>query len=182
MAFEWSDVGEYLGKYGGKALKVVSAVATGGAPAGIASVVSMFTEATGETDPGKALEAFKSNPELIVKMEAIESRERQNTLKHHRLMVELELDDKQKAHATTQATIQAGDKADDRLVRWTRPLQSWCSLIIAGVYSMSETIDIAVLMVWLTLPFAYAGLRQIGKGIDSKTLGKVTAAIHAGKK
>jgi hypothetical protein len=66
--------------------------------------------------------------------------------------------------------MRADDVAEDRLVRWTRPLQAWVGLISGIVYVFAnDKPDITILGILLALPWAYSGLRQIGKGIDSFT-------------
>lgn len=57
---------------------------------------------------------------------------------------------------------------ESAVVRPTRPLQSWVSMLAAVNYALMYTNpDATILGLLLTLPCAYAGLRQIGKGIDS---------------
>jgi hypothetical protein len=83
-------------------------------------------------------------------------------------MEEARLKDAQAEHHETQETVRAGDRAEDKFVRWTRPGQSWVSLIAAITYAFnSATPNWEVLSLLLALPWAYAGLRQIGKGIDT---------------
>ena len=65
---------------------------------------------------------------------------------------------------TDEETIRAADQSGDTLVRSTRPLQSWVSLVAAIVYVFTlESPDIFVLSALLTLPFTYAGLRGVDK-------------------
>lgn len=87
--------------------------------------------------------------------------------------LELQLNDLQQEHKTTQETIRNGDNSDDIVVRRTRPLQSWTSLVAAIVYVFTvENVNFDILMLLLTLPWAYAGLRQIGKGVTAFAVGK----------
>jgi hypothetical protein len=89
-------------------------------------------------------------------------------------MTRLELEDEQASHHETQVTVRAGDKAEDQFVRRTRPAQSWISLIAALFYALyNDSPDVMILGALLTLPWAYAGLRQVGKGIDSFTSKKL---------
>lgn len=82
--------------------------------------------------------------------------------------LELQLADAQAEHKETQETIRAGDRAEDPFVRRTRPGQSWVSLFAALAYVFTaDSIDPTILGLLLTLPWAYAGLRQIGKGVDT---------------
>lgn len=90
--------------------------------------------------------------------------------------IRIENQDAQAEHHETQETIRAGDKADDQFVRRTRPAQSWVSLIAALFYAFYTDIDtdfeLYVLGMLMMLPWTYAGLRQIGKGIDAWKSGK----------
>ena len=71
---------------------------------------------------------------------------------HIRAMEEMRLKDAQAEHHETQETIRAGDKAEDRFVRWTRPAQSWVSLLAALAYALmskSPSLElVALLQVW----------------------------------
>ena len=81
-------------------------------------------------------------------------------------MLKIRLEDEQVEHKETQATIRNGDNSQYWFVRFTRPGQSWASLIAAFVYVfIAENTDIYVLIALLTLPWTYAGLRQVGKGL-----------------
>jgi hypothetical protein len=105
-----------------------------------------------------------------VKLKELATQEEANIRQHIQAMHLAELADAQAEQTETQNTIRAGDKAEDPFVRRTRPAQSWLSLIaaLAYVFTTSEP-DVTVLGLLLTLPWAYAGLRQVGKGIDSLT-------------
>jgi len=95
-------------------------------------------------------------------------------------MERLRLEDAQKEQEQTQTTIRTGDTAEDPFVRRTRPAQSWVSLLAALFYVfITQSPDITILMALLTLPWAYAGLRQVGKGVDS--VAGVMAKRSAGK-
>ena len=83
-------------------------------------------------------------------------------------MKRLELEDAQAQHQTTQQTIQNSDNSQYAFVRNTRPGQSWVSLIAAIAYVfINDQPDVMILGALLTLPWAYAGLRQVGKGVNS---------------
>jgi hypothetical protein len=87
---------------------------------------------------------------------------------HERDLLALINADRQAEHRETQETVRAGDRAEDAFVRRTRPGQSWVSLFAALAYVFASTeIDPTILGLLLTLPWAYAGLRQIGKGVDA---------------
>ena len=173
MDINWSDVGDWLKENAGTGAALVGGLLTGNVPVAVAAGVSLVTGATGEASPAKVLATFQNDPATVIKLRELAVKDEDNIRKHIEEMTRLELEDKQKAHETTQKTIRNADNSEDILVRWTRPLQSWMSLCFAGAYvGYSKVIDIAVLGLLLSLPFAYAGLRQLGKWGDSKKLMK----------
>lgn len=177
----WGKVGEWIKGNAGSGVALVGSLLTGNVPGAIAAGISMVSSATGTDDPARALEMLQGNPETMLKLKELYYRNEEDVRSHLEEMTRLDLEDKQKAHDTTQETIRGGDKAEDPFVRRTRPAQSWLSLLGAFFYVFSsETVDIAVLGILMALPFSYAGLRQIGKGIDSHAIGKV-AAVARGK-
>lgn len=125
----------------------------------IAGIVQQVT-GTGTIDTAKtALE----NPEVATEL-------RLALLSHELRLREAAFADVQARHAQTQRTIRAGDAANDRFVRWTRPGQSWLCLIFAGVYVFTaDSVDGFILGTLLTLPGAYFGLREFGKRTDART-------------
>ena len=129
----WSGVGKWLSKNAGGLLGLAGSVATGNIPGGVAAVASMIGEATGETDPAKALSVLQGDPVSMIRLEEIAKRNEQDIRKHHRDMLELQLKDEQSAHTTQQDTIKEGDRATDEYVRRTRPRmarQSWWGGVI----------------------------------------------------
>ena len=79
-------------------------------------------------------------------------------------MEKIRLEDEQAQHKETQETIRAGDKADDKFIRWTRPGMSWCGLGLAAAYVIN--IPDANEMIFygiMALPYSYMGLREFGK-------------------
>lgn len=170
----WGKVGEWLKSNGKGVLKVAGAVMTGGPVAGVAAVASLVAGATGETEPAAALSKLQTDPATMIHLQELANANEADIRKHHAEVLALELQDKQAEHHETQETIRAGDRAEDRFVRWTRPGQSWVSLAAALAYAfVNETPDTYVLGALLALPWAYAGLRQVGKGIDSLSAAKV---------
>jgi hypothetical protein len=165
---EWKDVGDWLQKNAGTGAALVGSLLVGNVPGAVAAGVSLVAGATGHATPDAALQAFQSDPATVVKLRELANANEADIRAHIAKMTELDLADKQAEQHETQETIRAGDKAEDRFVRWTRPGQSWMSLGSAIVYVFaSKAPDITVLTLLLSLPWAYAGLRQIGKGIDS---------------
>ena len=173
---EWQDVGTWMKDNAGAGAALVGSLLTGNIPGAVAAGVSLVSGATGEAHPEKALAAMQSDPGTLLKLRELAVKEEAEIRQHIRAMEELRLKDAQAEHHETQETIRAGDKAEDRLVRWTRPLQSWASLAAALGYAlMSKAPSMELLALLLALPWAYAGLRQIGKGMDT------VAAAKAGK-
>ncbi len=179
----WKGVGDWIKENAGTGASLVGSLLTGNLPGAVAAGVSLVSGATGTDDPVKALAALQNDPETMIKLKELAVQENQNIRKHLEEMTRLDLEDKQNEHQTTQQTVQAGDKAQDRFVRWTRPGQSWCSLFFAFYYIHTSTVeaeivegvairaaqspDVTVVGILLALPFAYAGLRQVGKGVNA---------------
>ena len=164
----WSDVGGWIKDNAGSGAALVGSLLTGNVPGAIAAGVSLVSSATGTDNPEMALASLQNNPESLVKLKELYYKNEDAVRGHIQEMTRLKLEDDQKSHEQTQLTIRSGDNASDRFVRWTRPGQSWCSLGASFVYVFnSATVDVTILAALLTLPWAYAGLRQIGKGVDS---------------
>lgn len=164
---EWKDVGDWLQKNAGTGAALVGSLLTGNLPGAVAAGVSLVGAATGHATPDEALQAFQGDPATVVKLKELALQNEASIREHIRQMTELQLQDAQKEQEQTQLTIRAGDVASDRFVRWTRPGQSWLSLGAAIAYVFAKTDPSGdVLLLLLTLPWAYAGLRQIGKGVD----------------
>ncbi len=167
---EWGDVGSWIKDNAGAGASLVGSLLVGNVPGAIAAGVSMVSGATGTDDPVKALQALQSDPQTMVKLRELANQEEDSIRRHIAEMRRIELEDQQKEHEETQKTVRAGDVASDRFVRWTRPGQSWISLFAAiGYVFYSDSPELWILGALLTLPSAYAGLRQVGKGIDSFT-------------
>lgn len=173
----WSDVGKWVKDNAGTGAALVGSLLTGNVPGAIAAGVSLVSGATGTDDPAKALAALQNDPQAVIRLRELANQEQDSIRRHIADMERARLEDAQKEHEQTQETIRAGDSAEDAFVRRTRPAQSWVSLLAALVYAfIAEPPDIMVLGALLTLPWAYAGLRQIGKGIDS-----ISGVIGKGK-
>lgn len=167
---EWGDVGSWIKDNAGAGASLVGSLLVGNVPGAIAAGVSMVSGATGTDDPVKALQALQSDPQTMVRLRELANQEEDSIRRHIADMKRIELEDQQKEHEETQKTVRAGDVANDRFVRWTRPGQSWVSLFAAiGYVFYSDSPELWILGALLTLPSAYAGLRQVGKGIDSFT-------------
>lgn len=172
----WETVGEWLQQNAGTGAALVGSLLTGNVPGAIAAGVSLVSSATGTADPAKALAQLQTDPATVVRLRELAIQEEAGIREHLRAMTELQLKDGQAEHEQTQATIRSGDNSADPFVRRTRPGQSWVSLFAALAYVfLNTTPDVYVLGLLLTLPWAYAGLRQVGKGIE------VFASMKRGK-
>lgn len=162
----WSDVGEWLKGNATTGAVLVGSLLTGNVPAAVAAGVSLVSSATGAADPDHALEQLKSDPAARIRLAELQQQEQASIRGHIEAITALQLQGAAAEHHETQETIRQGDKADDLLVRSTRPLQSWLSLIAAIVYIfMAPEHDGYVLAALFTLPCAYAGLRGVDKAI-----------------
>lgn len=164
----WADVGQWLKDNAASGAALVGSLLTGNVPAAVAAGVSLVASATGSDDPNKALQSLQRDPATVVKLQELANQAEASIREHIRAMTELQLQDQQAEHHETQETIRAGDRAEDKFVRWTRPGQSWLSLGLGAAYVFgTESPDVMIFGMFLTLPWAYAGLRQIGKGVDA---------------
>lgn len=170
----WKKVGEWLKSNGTGLVGLAGAVATGNVPAGVAAVASMFTEATGETDPVKVLARLQADPQTLVKLEEIAKQAESDIRLHHRELLRLELEDQQKEHAETQTTIRTGDTAEDQYVRHTRPLmarQSWYATmgyvigmeLLQAVELINTGASVELAMLLVAPAGAYIGFRTWDK-------------------
>lgn len=165
---EWSDVGRWLKSNAGTGAALVGSLLTGNVPGAVAAGVSLVSGATGTDDPVKALQAMQTDPAALVRLKEIAAQNEADIRRHIETMERQRLEDAQKGHAETQATIRNADRAEDPFVRRTRPGQSWVSLAAAIAYAFTaDPVDPYILGLLLALPWSYAGLRQIGKGVDA---------------
>jgi hypothetical protein len=167
---DWKTVGDWLSNNAGTGAALVGSLLTGNIPGAVAAGVSLVTGATGEGLPDKALSALQTDPGTMLKLRELAVQNDASIREHIRAMEELRLKDLQAEQEETGKTVRSGDNAEDRLVRWTRPLQAWVGLAAGIAYVFTRPVpDITILGILLALPWAYSGLRQIGKGIDSFT-------------
>jgi hypothetical protein len=133
----WTDVGDWLKRHGGRGASLVGAL-------------------------------LRGDSATVTQLRKLSEQSEESIRKHIEEMERLRIEDEQARHHEAQETIRAGDKAEDAFVRRTRPGMAWVSLTAALVYvAMTPGPDVTILGLLLTLPWAYAGLRQVGKGIDS---------------
>ena len=162
---EWSDVGNFLKANSKGMVGLVGSLLTGNVAGAIGAGASMVATATGTTDPKEALETLQHDPDSMIALEQIALERKQEINRHLERVLELETQDKQHAHSQTQQTIRNGDSQESK-IRWVRPSHATISLL-AGIYYglTADTPEVAVLGAFFTLPFTYAGLREVGKGI-----------------
>lgn len=164
----WQDVGGWLKNNAGTGAALVGSLLTGNVGGAIAAGVSLVSSATGTDDPTQAMEVLKNDPQAIVRLKELYYQNEAHIREQHRLTVEAQLLDSQKEHHETQDTIREGDKSEDTFVRRTRPGQAWVSLFagIAYVFTVQNP-DLWIAVALFTLPWTYAGLRQIGKAFET---------------
>ena len=159
----WSDVGSFLKQNQKGVAGLVGSLLTGNVVGAVSAGASMVAQATGTTDPDQALATLKNSPEARLKLEEIAAAREAEVNRHLESVMALELQDKQRSHSETQQTIRNGDNAEGG-VKYVRPLHATASLL-AGIYYglFTDSPDLLILSAFLTLPFTYAGLREIGK-------------------
>jgi hypothetical protein len=161
---KWSDVGEWLKGNAGTGAALVGSLLTGNVPGAVAAGVALVSSATGVASPEAVLAQFQQDPATVVRLRELAHQNEASIREHIRAMTELELKDQQAEHEQTQLTIRAGDAVEDVFVRRTRPGQSWLSLGAALAYVFTrDAPSVEILGLLMTLPLAYAGLRQWGK-------------------
>lgn len=169
---EWKEVGEWVKRNAGPGAALVGSLLTGNAPGAIAAGVALVTGATGEADPDKVLTSLQQDPATLVRLRELAVQNDASIRDHIRYMAEIEAKDRQAEHEETGRTVRSGDNSADTVVRRARPLQAWLSLSSGLAYVgwrewHSKEVNIEVLMILLALCWAYAGLRQVGKGMDA---------------
>jgi hypothetical protein len=167
---DWNDVGNWIKGNAGSGAALVGSLLTGNVPGAVAAGVALVSSATGSNDPSSALLQLQNDPATMVRLKELANENEASIRNHIEEMTKAELQDRQHEHSTTQETIRAGDNAEDKLVRWTRPGMSWASLFAAIYYALGTTDpSMEILFLLLTPPWTYLGLREVGKGIRSFT-------------
>jgi len=173
---DWKQVGDWLKANAGAGAALVGSLLTGNMPAAVAAGVSLVTSATGQATPEAALQQLQTDPASLVKLRELAYQNEASIREHIRAMTELELLDKQAEHHETQETIRAGDRAEDPFVRRTRPGQSWVfSFASIGYALCKDDPSVEILLVLMSLPLAYAGLRQVGHWAEVVSAKKAAA-------
>ncbi|ANB27216.1 hypothetical protein A6F57_19755 [Alteromonas stellipolaris] len=159
----WSNVGEFLKGNTTGVTSLVGSLLTGNVLGAVSAGASMVATATGTTDPEQALLELQGTPETVLKLKKIALQREAEVNRHVESVMSLQFKDAQSSHSETQKTIRNGDNAEGG-VKYVRPSHATASLL-AGIYYglFTDSPDIMILGAFLTLPFAYAGLREIGK-------------------
>lgn len=161
---------DWLKKLAGYAPDIASAIATGGSSLAVTGLRILGKELLGSEHASEdqiASAVSSATPEQLNELTRIN-----NEFKLEKLRIEKQ--DQQVEHHETQETIRNGDNSDSTFVRITRPGQAWVSLIAAIIYVfVKDAPDPYILGILLTLPFAYAGLRQAGKWKTADALSKI---------
>lgn len=167
----WKDVGDWLRANAGPGAALVGTLVGGPVGSAIALGASLISSATGESDPEKALSVLQRDNGTVVRLKELALQNDEAIRAHLRATMEAELKDRQAEHEQTQLTIRGGDASSDKVVARTRPLQSWAGLVGAFAYVIYQlarngdpSVEIAAL--FMSLPWAYFGLRQVGKWKD----------------
>ena len=171
----WQDIGGWLKKNAGPGAALVGSLVSGNVPGAIAAGISMVSSVTGTNDPDQAMTVLQGDPQAIVKLKELWYQNEATNRLHLEEMMRLELDDRQKEHHETQETVRAGDKADGG-IKYVRPTHATAALAAAIFYAFTTTPSVEILVLLLALPFTYAGLREIGKGMGAYTSMKTMIA------
>jgi len=165
---KWNKVGNWIKENASGGAGLVGSLLTGGVPGAIAAGISIVSGATGTDDPEKVLQSLKDSPVSMVKLKELYVKEEDNVRRHLKEMKQLELEDEQHEHLVTQETIRQADKSEHGFVRNTRPMMAWCFTIASIAYVfMGGSVDVMILGMFMSYPLSYAGMRQIGKGMDT---------------
>ena len=168
----WSDVGSWIVDNASTGGALVGSLMIGNVPGAIAAGASLVQSATGESQPDRALSVLQNNPDAMVKLRELEVQDDENIRSHLRLMTEMQLKDQQAEHSTTQETIRNGDNSSRWWVSAVRPAHATASLMAAIAYVfVADELDFMILGVLMSLPTAYAGLRQVDKNNMRKSAG-----------
>ncbi len=159
----WDKVGQFLSENVQNGVGLIGSLLTGNVPGAVSAGIAMVSQATGTVDPDMALEQLVNSPDSMLALKRIQLEKRIEINRHIEVMTKAELEDKQKEHTTTQATIQNSDNSEG-LIKWNRPLQAWFMLFVASLYLFkADVVQWEILTVILTIPFSYNGLRSIDK-------------------
>ena len=177
----WKEVGNWVKGNAGNGVKLVGALLAGGPPGAIAAAASMVMSATGETEPDDVLLSLQTNPDAVVRLKELAIQQEANLNNHIMEMEKLKLENEQAEHHEAQETIRSGDKAEDKLVKWTRPGMAWVSLIGTGGLISIGIVDPVLIGITIGPAYAYMGLRQIGKSFGSFTAMKTAISKKVDK-
>lgn len=178
----WKKVGGWLKENADEGAALVGSLLTGNVVGAVAAGAAMVSSATGKDSPDDVLQRLQTDPASMVRLKELAYQNEADIRRHLESIQLAQIQDEQHQHATTQATIQAGDRVEDRLVRWTRPGLAWFGVSAASVYALvAQAPDAVIFGGFMTMPYAYLGLREIGKGIRTRADVQLAAAIHGAR-
>ncbi len=162
---------DWLKKLAGYAPDIAAAVMTGGTSLAVTGLRILGKELLGneaatESDVAQAIQG--ATPEQLVELQRVNNEFKLEVLRAQN-------QDKQSEHETTQKTIMNGDNSDSVIVKLTRPLHATASLGYCFYYIQTkDTVDVMIVSALLALPFAYSGLRQLGKWKTAQSLTQIS--------
>lgn len=171
----WKKVGSWLKDNAQEGAALVGSLLTGNVPGAIAAGAALVSDATGTSDPEKALSFLQHDPNTMLKLKELAAQENQSIRSHLQRMYELELDDKQHEHSETQMTIRNGDTSEDPYVRHTRPKiarQSW--YVTGGYIVLFEVLKTFGVGVGATMELALVLIAPAGTYLGWRSLDKIT--------
>lgn len=169
---KWSDVGSFLKNNSNGITGLVGSLLTGNVVGAVSAGASMVAQATGTTSPEQALSKLQDDADAMLRLQEIALKREQEVNRHLESVMQLEMQDEQRSHSETQQTIRNGDNADGG-IKWVRPLHATLSLFAGIVYAFTTTgPELTIVSAFLTLPFAYAGLRAYDKRNAFAFMGK----------
>lgn len=124
----WDEVGQYIKGNLESGVSLIGSLLMGNVPSAIANGISLVTSATGYDNPSQVIDALKSDKQTHARLRELYYANAADIRKSILEIEKARLEDAQKRHESTQATIRSGDNALDRYVRRTRPRmarQSW---------------------------------------------------------
>lgn len=169
----WKRVGEWLKDNAGSGAKLVGSLLTGNAPGAIAAGVALVSSATGHDSPDGVLAALQNDPATVLRLRELAAQNEADIRKHIETMRRLELENEQKEHEQTQATIRGGDASMDEFVRRVRPqmaIDSWKATVayclgcwVAQGLNGVDLFDVYLAGFLSSPAWAYLGLRTADK-------------------
>jgi len=158
----WSSVGNWLKENSSSGAALIGSLLTGNIPGAVAAGISMVSSATGAGNPEDALAILQRDPSTLIRLKEIANERDRDIQKHIEAMALIDM----QAFQETQETIRNGDNSESKVVKYTRPGMAWTCLFVTIAYIFTANApDIAIIITLMTAPWAYMGLREVGKSI-----------------